>query len=383
MIRLTPIATDHRLRLALLDTLHYRALCLYIHINLIIPQLRFAGNTASTPTATPADGEKKPVKKRKSWGQVLPEPKTNLPPRKRAKTDDEKEQRRVERVLRNRRAAQSSRERKRLEVEALEQRNAALEAALRDQQKQTLALMEELSKLRRNSGVVSRSPSPLHVFQPSPMTLSSPLFQESANGTAQPHSGMIDDLIMMPEQDGTVDPASISPELNPISDSDLKTAPTVAAEIEPATASSTAAASSSDVTQHPAAVLCDLQSTPNVADGLFGADFVLLPSSDTDHWGAQEQFSPSSDPLNFEYNHLDGDAAPELPEFDINQFLSDDVSGAASGAAAVHDSIPQVPESTFSFFDFENQVPAETFNQQPQSGASTYGCDDGGLAVGI
>lgn len=38
-------------------------------------------NTASTPTATPADGEKKPVKKRKSWGQVLPEPKTNLPPR--------------------------------------------------------------------------------------------------------------------------------------------------------------------------------------------------------------------------------------------------------------------------------------------------------------
>lgn len=31
---------------------------------------------------TPAPGsEKKPAKKRKSWGQVLPEPKTNLPPR--------------------------------------------------------------------------------------------------------------------------------------------------------------------------------------------------------------------------------------------------------------------------------------------------------------
>lgn len=27
------------------------------------------------------DGDKKPTKKRKSWGQVLPEPKTNLPPR--------------------------------------------------------------------------------------------------------------------------------------------------------------------------------------------------------------------------------------------------------------------------------------------------------------
>jgi len=61
--------------------------------------------------------EKKPTKKRKSWGQELPTPKTNLPPRKRAKTEDEKEQRRIERVLRNRAAAQTSRERKRLEVE--------------------------------------------------------------------------------------------------------------------------------------------------------------------------------------------------------------------------------------------------------------------------
>lgn len=34
------------------------------------------------PTAEEkAAAEKKPVKKRKSWGQVLPEPKTNLPPR--------------------------------------------------------------------------------------------------------------------------------------------------------------------------------------------------------------------------------------------------------------------------------------------------------------
>ncbi len=33
---------------------------------------------SSNSTATP---DKKPSKKRKSWGQVLPEPKTNLPPR--------------------------------------------------------------------------------------------------------------------------------------------------------------------------------------------------------------------------------------------------------------------------------------------------------------
>lgn len=32
-------------------------------------------------TTTPAPENKKLVKKRKSWGQQLPEPKTNLPPR--------------------------------------------------------------------------------------------------------------------------------------------------------------------------------------------------------------------------------------------------------------------------------------------------------------
>lgn len=68
----------------------------------------------------------KPVKKRKSWGQELPEPKTTLPPRKRAKTDDEKEQRRIERIKRNRAAAHNSRERKRQEAASLEVANVAL-----------------------------------------------------------------------------------------------------------------------------------------------------------------------------------------------------------------------------------------------------------------
>ncbi|KAF2487792.1 hypothetical protein BDY17DRAFT_289697, partial [Neohortaea acidophila] len=74
----------------------------------------------------------KPAKKRKSWGQELPEPKTTLPPRKRAKTDDEKEQRRIERIKRNRAAAHNSRERKRQETDhlavALARANAELQA---------------------------------------------------------------------------------------------------------------------------------------------------------------------------------------------------------------------------------------------------------------
>ncbi|KAI1825863.1 hypothetical protein F4861DRAFT_500125 [Xylaria intraflava] len=218
-----------------------------------------ASKSSPAPATPVPESEKKPVKKRKSWGQVLPEPKTNLPPRKRAKTEDEKEQRRVERVLRNRRAAQSSRERKRQEVEALEQRNAALEAALLNQQKQYMVLMEELSQLRRSAGVVSRSASPLDAFQPSPLTLSQPLFSQSADGSTQPRSGAMEDFILMPEQDGTVDPASISPGLNPVADSDVKAAPaTPAAKTEPVTGL-TETATSSDETQHPAAVLCDLQ----------------------------------------------------------------------------------------------------------------------------
>jgi transcriptional activator HAC1 len=40
----------------------------------------FGGSVGGSISGTPAP-EKKPIKKRKSWGQQLPEPKTNLPPR--------------------------------------------------------------------------------------------------------------------------------------------------------------------------------------------------------------------------------------------------------------------------------------------------------------
>ncbi|KAH6657426.1 hypothetical protein BKA67DRAFT_555238 [Truncatella angustata] len=200
----------------------------------------------------PADGEKKPTKKRKSWGQVLPEPKTNLPPRKRAKTEDEKEQRRVERVLRNRRAAQSSRERKRQEVEALEKRNQELETLLQQQEKKTLLLLEELSKFRRSSGVVTTTSSPLLDTLDGPVTLSQPLFGVSEMIDGNP--SMMNDFILMPDNEGTVDPASISPELAPVPDDAIpQSAPTALAK------STTTLPTSSDVTQHPAAVLCDLQ----------------------------------------------------------------------------------------------------------------------------
>jgi len=89
-------------------------------------------NTSQQASPPPLMVMSKPAKKRKSWGQELPEPKTTLPPRKRAKTDDEKEQRRIERIKRNRAAAHNSRERKRQEAEnlavLLARANAELEA---------------------------------------------------------------------------------------------------------------------------------------------------------------------------------------------------------------------------------------------------------------
>lgn len=61
---------------------------------------------------------------------VDPNFKSSLPPRKRARTQEEKEQRRVERILRNRRAAHASREKKRRHVEYLESYVLLMEANL-------------------------------------------------------------------------------------------------------------------------------------------------------------------------------------------------------------------------------------------------------------
>ena len=90
------------------------------------------GMSITEGTPAPVIVHSKPAKKRKSWGQELPQPTTTLPPRKRAKTDDEKEQRRIERIKRNRAAAHNSRERKRQETDvlavALAKANAELDA---------------------------------------------------------------------------------------------------------------------------------------------------------------------------------------------------------------------------------------------------------------
>ncbi|KAL5349702.1 transcription factor that binds to CRE motif [Pseudogymnoascus australis] len=281
--------------------------------------------TAATNGGDQTQPEKKVVKKRKSWGQQLPEPKTNLPPRKRAKTEDEKEQRRVERVLRNRRAAQSSRERKRQEVEALEsekvaieRRNRDLELRLAEAEARNLALEQQLLRLSSTSPYLS-SPSQKAVDASSSpqVTFSQPLFPSG------------DSAQFSNQQPRTVNPASLSPSIRPVS--------------------STGAESSN--ARAPDSSLFD-EILP-VADS-FALDLAHLDPSQAHHSLAS-------------LHNNNGNNADMFPDFHLDDFL-----------VAHHDAFDNSP----SFFP-EECAPATTAGLQPPFGASTDGCDDGRNAVTV
>ncbi|OBA24465.1 hypothetical protein METBIDRAFT_26117, partial [Metschnikowia bicuspidata var. bicuspidata NRRL YB-4993] len=82
--------------------------------------------------------------------------KSSLAPRKRARTLEEKEQRRMERILRNRRAAHASREKKRRHVEYLESYVLGLE-------KNYLAMVSNVSKLK---GMLPDTNPPVSLIEP-------------------------------------------------------------------------------------------------------------------------------------------------------------------------------------------------------------------------
>ncbi|KAI8152485.1 Transcriptional activator hac1 [Colletotrichum sp. SAR 10_70] len=326
-------------------------------------------NPVSTPDTDSPSTEKKPVKKRKSWGQVLPEPKTNLPPRKRAKTEDEKEQRRVERVLRNRRAAQSSRERKRLEVEALERRNKELEAALSNVTKANQLLVEELNKFRRDSGMLTRSSSPLDPLRSNTVTLSPELFgsHDGHRPSIDETKNLVDDLMTTSRSNPTVNPASLSPELSPIAEDDE-------AGAEDNEVAETNVKSSSDLTQPSDAV-----------NHIIGDSFSLSAALDTDRYVLESGLLSSPNSLDYEHDYLAGDSTAFLQDpFDISEFLNDEVNGSVSDTnAVIGTAVAADPDYGRDSTNSETQVSSENPNLQPHSGASTYGCDDGGIAVGI
>ena len=81
--------------------------------------------------------------------------KSTLPPRKRAKTKEEKEQRRIERILRNRRAAHQSREKKRLHLQYLERKCSLLENLLNSVNLEKLADHEDALTCSHDAFVAS------------------------------------------------------------------------------------------------------------------------------------------------------------------------------------------------------------------------------------
>ena len=227
------------------------------------------------------DHSKKPTKKRKSWGQELPTPKTNLPPRyaiaashshsrmltttssKRAKTEDEKEQRRIERVLRNRQAAQSSRERKRQEVEKLEgekffiqQQNESLKERLMTVEHEKFLLAQKLAKItaqmeaikRGSSGTPCPDSQSLGGLPDCPSLDSDFLTREQF--IKQELLEEYPDNLPTPQNSHGAPSSYSSPSSATYSES--STPATMSLDFD-------ALAASSDMTQHPAAVLCDLQ----------------------------------------------------------------------------------------------------------------------------
>ncbi|KAF5577920.1 transcriptional activator hac1 [Fusarium pseudoanthophilum] len=326
----------------------------------LLPMIKQEEGVASTPSPSPAP-EKKTTKKRKSWGQVLPEPKTNLPPRKRAKTADEKEQRRVERVLRNRRAAQSSRERKRLEVEQLEQKNKDLVAAIQQAEQMNARLMDELAQMRKANGLP-------------------PLSQElfSAQTAHQPAETTV-------SPNATVDPSALSPCLSPVPEESEETL-----QQEPAkeTTLEQSENTSPDLTQRPAAMLSDLQChmSAEVLKTYGGSEF-LSASIDTDRYLIENghlssPFSSASDEPYLEFDTspftLDNSFNDEL----YNTFINDTDNGISTELQKPTDDAAAILSDEFRIYELENQVSSENPIQQPLPGASSIGCDVGGIAVG-
>lgn len=206
------------------------------------PAPSFDHSALSQASPPPVIVQSKPAKKRKSWGQELPEPKTALPPRKRAKTDDEKEQRRIERIKRNRAAAHNSRERKRQETETLAVANARLQA--------------ELDAYKKLHG-----PLPAHIVLPE-VTLSR--VDEDAPTPAATASTPAPSLV---ESHGSVyeAPSPASPAESTFSQPTIKQEPfdnAYPSMLPPAfdnLDSKSSMLSPLDLTQHSAAMLCDLQ----------------------------------------------------------------------------------------------------------------------------
>ncbi|KAK5197375.1 transcription factor that binds to CRE motif [Exophiala xenobiotica] len=216
-------------------------------------------------------------KKRKAWGQPVPEIKQILPPRKRAKTAEEKEQRKNERILRNRRAADKSRQRQKAAVAELEARQNRIV-------QENASLRELLARYQSRFGVQSDFPAPA----PAPAADSSMLdldvastpielksdspFTPSSYETPQPqHPTLVPSDNTTPiKQESPV----LAPQLNIINQH-------IEAEQSDSMATYQSFPAVSGLTQYPAVILCDLQCQPET----WAFKLPAFPCSQTNNFG--------------------------------------------------------------------------------------------------
>jgi len=80
----------------------------------------------------------------------------------------------------------------------------------------------------------------------------------------------------------------------------------------------------------------------------------------------QDRIAPITDSFHLDFDHLAGDNHGAANEFEFDDFIHQD---------EVTQSAPEVQSS--------DSLAETTAGLQPPTGASTYGCDDGGIAVGF
>jgi transcriptional activator HAC1 len=246
----------------------------------------------------------------------------------------------------------------------VERRNRDLEMRLADMEARNAMLQSELEKLGGRLGMnVFRSPQPSspaatehlrHSPAPPPVTFSQELFG-SQDGDNRPISTQ---SIVKPEPSiRTVNPASLSPEIRPIESSN---------------------ASFSDMTQHPAVSVRKTTALDNFDNGFNISD---ISNNALDEYDFSGLFNPPepNGPDNFIFengvapliNAFDNQFDPlvnynagELDDFSLDDFLHNDDQPA-----------PEIQSS--------DSLAETTASLQPQLGASTHGCDDGGNAVSV
>lgn len=120
-----------------------------LHYSAPIPQ---GAMEASTPTPddkpSPSSTPSKPQesRKRKPWGADVGEIKIVIPPRKRAKTAEEKAQREQERTIRNRKAAEGSRQRSKEQYRLIQDQRDSLQQVTNELHQENKFLREALAK---------------------------------------------------------------------------------------------------------------------------------------------------------------------------------------------------------------------------------------------